>query len=494
MQDVVDILRGALASLGGMLLRTGGRFAFLLVAGNLYGAARFGTLAYTIVIVETLAAFSVFGFKRSLFPMLSGDEREGDPDREKIILNAIVLAFGLSLLATFLLMIFWRVIDLPVPDVPDGGWVRGFALVIPLIVLSDVLLAATRHHRIVRFEVFSRSIFEPWTLAAMAGLFFVLGFLEWGLLAAYFIALAAAFLVAAYGFSRLYNISDVANAGLSLRLIRGISFQSGPTALVDVLALLIRRIDIIFLWHFTTDAIVGAYHAAQHIASLVQKTRQIFDPILTPVVAQTGARKGARETGQQIGQICRWVLTLTLLQAILIGFYADFALEIVGDGMVAAAVALVILLVAEVIDGTLASAELPIVFQKPYLNLGLSALGVSVHITGCLLLVPRFGPEGAAFSLLIALTLLNAARIAVCRAGLGVTILSLGFLKPITAALIALLAGIGLDQWLGVQDGWMMALGAGAILAIYVLGLRMLGLSGEDRELISYLRGNRKAL
>ncbi len=480
LKDITDILKGALAAAGGFVVRSGARILFLLMAGNLYGAERFGMLAYAIAVVETLAAIAVFGQKRSLFALL---DEEG-ADQNAIILNALAVTAILSaVFALLLYAVFW-----PLIDMPAGGPYRGFALVIPLIALSDVMLAATRHKRLMRYEVIARSIAEPWTLAALTLGFYWGGFLKAGLMAAYFGALVVAYMASAWGFGRVYNLRRVLGARPSWRVARRIVIVSSPTAVVDVMALVFRRVDIFFLWHFSSETVVGIYHAAQHIAQLAQKTRYLFDPILAPIVSQTIARQDLANAGRQLSQVSRWVMTIMLLQVMLLAFYGGEILALVGPGMGAGALLLVIMVGAEMIDGVLGAAELPILFRQPKLNLVISLSGLIVHVAGCALLVPLLGGPGAAMSLMISLTVLNGQRLAAAHGLFRITLLRVSFLRPVAAAALALAAYFAAGEFMALDRGYGIVAGVLVLVVVYAGTLWRLGISADDRALLGYLR------
>lgn len=481
LKDISDILKGALAAAGGFVVRSGARILFLFMAGNLYGADRFGTLAYAVAVVETLAAIAVFGQKRALFALLDED----GADRNAIILNALVLTAVISLTLSLLLYaIFW-----PLIDMPAGGPYRAFAFVIPLIALSDVMLATTRHQRLMRYEVIARSIAEPWTLAALTLGFYMGGFLEGGLMAAYFGALVVAYLASAWGFGRVYRLADIATSGLSWAKVKRIISFSGPTAAVDVMALVFRRVDIFFLWHFTSETVVGIYHAAQHIATLVQKTRFVFEPILAPVLSQTLSRSGAGAAGRQLAQVCRWIFAILALPTLLLILFAAPVLGLVGEGMEAGAIILGVMLVAEAIEAALGSSELPILFRAPGRNMGLMLVAFAAHIAGCTLLIPLYGGLGAALSLLIGLSLLNVLRLGAVARLFGIYVLDRQFLKPIAAVALALGGGLFAESLAGDLDLiWAVGIQIAAMLLIYLAALKLLGISEEGRALIALLR------
>ena len=483
--DLLDVLRGALGALSGFVVRFGARISFLFIAGNIFGAERLGTYAYSIAIVETFAAIAIFGQKRSLFALLEKDAPAGSARESQLAFSAILLSLALSLMfACFLYFWGWQALamDNSTPFSPL------FAFVIPLIAVSEVFLSLTRHRRKIRYDVMARSITEPWVLTGLVVAAWALNMLDGGLLAAYFGALVASFAVSLWGLARLYHLPTILRAGTNAAYLRELSVFSAPTAAVDVIALAFRRVDIFLLGVLSSEAVVGIYYAAQNIATLVQKTRHIFDPILAPVVSQTMTRRGHDQAAKQLEQVCRWIFTILAIQVVLLGFFAGALLDLVGTGMAVGALALILMMVAEALDGSIASAELPIVYRHPRFNLGLSLVAFGVHVAGCYLLIPAYGVTGAAASLLISLGTLNILRIYFAQRLLDIWVLSPAYLKPAFAMGMTLGALILLDRYVDLHDALTWPIGVLLAFVVYLGMIKMMGISEEGRALVAQLR------
>jgi len=485
LNDLLDVLRGALGALSGFVVRFGARISFLFIAGYVFGAERLGTSAYSIAFVETFAAIAIFGQKRSLFALLENDAPEGGVRESQLAFTSILLSLGLSLVFSCFLY-FWGWQALGMDD--SSPFSPLFAFVIPLIAVSEVFLSLTRHRRKIRYDVIARSITEPWVLTGLVAIAWALNMLDGGLLAAYFGALVASFMVSLWGLANLYSLSAVLRAGTNGKCLRELSVFSAPTAAVDVIALAFRRVDIFLLGVLSSEAIVGIYYAAQNIATLVQKTRHIFDPILAPVVSQTMARRGHDQAAKQLEQVCRWIFTILAIQVALLGFFAGSLLELIGTGMAAGALALILMMVAEALDGTIASAELPIVYRHPRFNLGLSLVSFVVHVAGCYLLIPEYGAAGAAGSLLISLSVLNILRIYFAHHLLGIWVLSTAYLKPTFAMGVTLGSLLLADRYIDLHDVMTWPIGLALGFAVYLGAIKMMGISEEGQALFAKLR------
>ncbi|HXV74254.1 MAG TPA: polysaccharide biosynthesis C-terminal domain-containing protein, partial [Sphingomonadales bacterium] len=304
-------------------------------------------------------------------------------------------------------------------------------------------------------------------------------------------ALMAAFAFSLFAFGREYSWKRLLAAPFKTVFIRHVGVFSSPTAVVDAIGIAFRRADIIALSLFTPDAVVGIYYGVQNVATLVQKTRHLFDPMLAPVVSQTLNRRGNAGASEQLAQVCRWIFTLLCLQLALLAFYGAPLLSVIGPGFAAGALALVILLGAEAIEGTLASAELPLVFKKPWLNLALTATGFSVHVLGLSLLVPRFEMVGAGLSFLIAIALLNAARLVAVWKVFRIRLLEAAYLKPVLAGAGAFLALFYAGSYVNLASPWLVPFGLALGLGSYAGLFMALKPTAADREFVAYLKARR---
>ena len=486
-KDLTDVLKGAAASLAGFAGRTGARVFFLFFAGNFYGAVRLGELASVIAVIEILVMLGIFGFRRSLLEFLEGAKNKPG-EQYSMVKTALTVTFVIGTTLAVTLALVWDFIGLNMktPLYPL------FAFLIPFVAIMDVILTTTRFKRIIRYEVFARSLVEPWTLALAAITFYFLNIRESGLLLAYSASLIAAFLFALFAFHQVFDWKKLRAAEVKFSLVKKMMSFSGPTALVDAIGVAFRRADIIFLSIFSPDLIVGVYYGIQNLATIIQKTRHVFDPILSPVINQTLSQRGTKDVGEQLSQVCRWILTLLALQLAIMAFYSAPLLGLIGEGFAVGATALIIVLFAEALEGTLASAELPFVFKKPILNLVLTATAFGIHLVGLTYLTPRYGMVGAASSFLIALFCLNTLRLIFIKDKFDISLLAWRYLKPIIAGSLAYLALYYAGQYINLTVFYLVPVGIALGVTVYVAAFWAMGASQEDKDFVAYLRGRKK--
>lgn len=476
-KDFGTVVKGASAALAGFLVRVGGRIFFLIAAGRLFGGEALGVLATMAAVVETLAAIAVFGQKRTLFPLLEA-QRDNQAAFARIAATALAIPAGLGLAFTFFLVtVGWAILGLN-----SSNTALFFAAIVPVIALTDVMLALTRFGKRVRYEVWSRSIAEPWTLFALTLGLGISGLSADGLLFAYMGALLAALSVAILGFHREFGELSFEGAWPKAAVAAQILRVSAPTAAVDVVTLAFRRVDLFLVFSLAGGAAAGIYYAAQQVASLVQKIRHIFEPILAPVVAGALADDKAR-ANRLLSSTSRWSLILAAPMMAIIITFAEPILNLIEPGMAIGSGVLILLIFAESFEAIFAPAESLLVFKNAQTNLALNLTAFTILIAGCLWLVPDYGGLGAGMAFLASLLLLNVSRAGVVAVLHQARLLGPAHLKPALAAAGAYTVGymLPLDKSSGLGA---IMIGV-AVLVVYGILLWAFRIDDEDKSLWS---------
>jgi len=480
--DRHDLARGAGANYLGFIARIAPRALFLVLAGRFYGGAGFGAYTFGITVVETAAALSLFGMKRSLFRFMGESRARGEPV-DRAVANGIALAATAGLAATVLVGFF----AYPLADafgLPSAApHLAVLALALPLIVASDILLIAIRFTRRMRFEVAARSLVEPITLTvALLGLHGA-GMGDVALSVAYVLSLLAAAITTCAFFAHLFPAKTVLRTRLAWGELRGLVSFSGPTAGYELFLMLADKVDVLLVSYFGTPAAVGVYGMARQFATVTKKIRGGFDRILPAVLSESIAADDLTRADHQVAMVARWILTTQLGVVLVFGFFGGRIMGVTGEEFAAGALALALLMAADGVNGSIGIGELPFVFLRPWVNVWLGALLFMLTGGLGLILTPAHGVAGAAAAVLAAAVVANGARILASRRLLGLALVQANIVKPILAAALAAAALLALraalPPWLPLAQG---VQGVAVLLGSYLAGLMVLGLEPEDRE------------
>lgn len=484
--DFRDVVRGAAASLFGFGGRLGARVLFMLVAAQAFGAKQLGILGLVAAITEIAAAIGVMGMKRSLLDMLSERQEAGLAIAPRIK-EAFMIALGFGFLISAFLLFVWPLV---LPGQPAVWALLFFA--VPASIFIDICLTAIKFKRIVKWDVWSRSIAESWGLFLLALLFLGLGMQETGLVLAYAGSLFIAALVAAFGLISVFPLKSLMAARATVSAFPKIITHSVPVGVTDIGIMAVRRIDLIVLSIFVGPSATGLYFMVQQLVTIQQRLAGLFEPMLSPVIAQLHNRMDAKRIRANMIGICRWVFIIQLLIAVPMVVFGDYLLSLFNAEFFAGGLILTIILIAEVIDGTFISTETPLVFAKPRIPPTLLVMTLIIEVGLISLLSYLYGIEGAAIGFLIAICFLNAGRLWSLSKFLNIRIVNSTYVTPIFFALLMFGCLLAIRALVPPEQGIIIVAGVVINLVVFAYLIKTFALTKSDKILFRVL-GQRKS-
>jgi O-antigen/teichoic acid export membrane protein len=473
------LARGGRTNFFGFLLRLAARLPFLFIAGRLYGAESLGRFAYATMVVEFAAALALVGLKRGLAGEMAREDlgapvaRAGARDGHVLMdaaFTTLLLAAGATLVLALLPGLMF-----PGPEAPD---LPLFALMVPLIVLSDLTLAGLAYRNDFASQVRARSVVEPWTLTIVGT---AVGFTllkEEGLLIAYAASMAAACAWSLWPAWRMFGWPQ----GWRPSFSRARRMARANVALLgaDLVEWGSRRLDIFILGRFASAEVVGIYYVAQQLATLPQKLRTTFDPVLAPLLSRALRADRRAEAAGHIRQAGFWVLAFQLALVLWLSVFGVGWMGLFGPAFVIGASWMILLVLTEVAAAQGGLAEAALVYARPRWNLsaGLAALAFQGGLT--VLLAPRFGGLGAAAALFAAVGLLAVWKSVLLGRYLGTSVSTWrwSLLWAVVPALAVGFAALALlPEWAEL------AFGAPATLLVFGLVIWRVGFQPADRML-----------
>lgn len=483
-----DLLKGAAANLFGFIVRLGARLPFLFVVALLYGKEIFGQYLFAITIVETLTATILFGFKRSLFHFLNDDLHRNDRTGVyNTILTALMVCLGIG--AAIIIPVYvWKdfIFQLFPNDMAKGVFILLPAAII--YALAEILLTATRAARTMRYEVTAKSIVEPYILLIFSTGLYFLNYLYLGLFIAYWVMNISIFIYALYGFGKVYEKDIRIWRGISWNKVKSMTAFSAPTAAYDLIGVLTLRIDIYFLAAIVSPGALGIYGIALQIVTIVKKIRQSFDPILEPVISQTLKHSTIESVSKELSQVSYWIFSLQAMIFTLLIFYGNSLLGLFDATGENAALTLLILIGAIIIQGSFGLGELVFLYKKPTINPMLAIVILGLHASLCYFLTVKFGIVGTATSLLISYAVMETIRLVLIKYFFNIFPFRPTILKPIilSSVLFGYLTALSSFTDLHAISGFLLGI-IGGIL-VYFLAFFIIAQPQEKFILMKKLR------
>ena len=410
------------------------RFGYNLAAARLLGAEALGTYALVVAVMQVGEVVAIGGYDTGLLRFVS--QREGE-ERKEIIALAMKRTLLVALFAALLIAIFSR----PIASLLHGGELLRMTLLavvvaLPLSVMTTMSGFAIQAHQRLMPKVVATQIIVP-GIFLLAMLF---AHLLWGRESALSLPFVFAPLVAivwiAPRFSRMTGVglSDVLRA----RGNRELSKFALPLLAVSLFTMLSHWIDVVMLGLLTDVGTVGIYQPTARTSGLLRSVLLAFSGIAAPMIAGYYGRQdkaGVRDTYEMVN---RWIVTMVMVPFLLLALFPGEALSVFGKSFGAGSTALVLLAIASLLNAAFGLGNTVLAMsggeRLSMINqAGALVLQALLHW----LLIPRFGLNGAALSMLIVTVLLTLVRMAELRSLLGIPFLSVKLWKPLAAGVMA---------------------------------------------------------
>ena len=267
--------------------------------------------------------------------------------------------------------------------------------------------------------------------------------------------------------------------------------RSAPIALYGLINIGIMQLDVIMLGLHVgrvpgvTLETLGIYAAACAIAGGLRKVNQAFTPIFLPVVARQMARGDVRGAEASYGYLARWMLAILLPGIAVLALSGGAIMSVYGPAFARGSLWLAILGAACGLNAFVGLGELILVVSRPALNLTNSCVALVAAAGLNLLLIPAFGPLGAAMGMLVPYAIQGILRGVEMSWLLGWRWPWRALAKPWAAALIALPLAVAV-RFAGAGLAGQLAAGA-LYLVGYAVAWRVIGVDASDRDVLDRL-------
>jgi O-antigen/teichoic acid export membrane protein len=488
--DTKDIARGAFTNFLGVLARSL-NFAFYIFLGRIYGAKVTGIFILALATVDVVSKLGILGLDRGILTIGAKKHQEKDETGfYRSVAQALIIGFGATLLmvvginalAEFIAHRFYQQDELLTP-------LKTMSIGMFFWMVSAILLFTTRSVRIMKYEVYTKSLVEPLVLMIAAVAFYYISPGISGLSQAFLLSVVAGSVSSIYFFGKTFSFKKLFRQFFKLPGLLEVAKFATPIGFYDLLNLLLQRIDVFMLGRFAPSSQLGVYGIAQSIAFGAKKIRQSFDPILIPVISsryQEGNHEAIRLHYQNV---TRWILILNLAVLGLFVFAAKPALALFGKDFQGGDTALILLTSAVVLNGVLGVSELFILIDRPLINLMNTIGTIIMSIVLNLLLIPRWGMEGAAAAMLISYFVMNVARITEVIVLYRIHPFTMFHLRAVAASAVSLSIASILSFTPPVSDSLLLQFFTGVFYVIlYFMLLLIIGPANEEAEVAQRLK------
>lgn len=479
-----SVTHGAVATIGGTVLQKCIQFATNLLLTTSLGVAAYGVYSLGLRIYQMTGQFAHLGSNPALVRYIPA--YEDDRQRQRRILGlAYCTALVTSLLFAVGLIVSAPAIDVRLIDHSAFPPVlRLFAILVPINVFINLFSNLFRALELIEYQVLILRLLRPLARLLSVAVAFFAGYSVVGTVAAIGLGLLGVFLTAA----------TLSLARTQLRpSLRGLRSEARaffnyalPNSLASIGGLLRNRVDVLLIGFVLTPSAAGIYNIALFLTSFIALPLTSFNQLFPPIASKLYANDDIDELQVAYSSITRWIFSgALLLGAIELTFRSEL-LGLFGAEYARGELVLILFVFGQLLNAAVGSAGwLLLMTDHQYLValnswlLGVLNLGLSYYF------ILQFGLVGAALGTAGALGLINVCRVAELWYLEGLHPYSVRFVKPLAAALGAMVAMHGAGFVL--PSGAALAAGVPIGVAAFAGLLAAFGVEPDDKKLFGAL-------
>lgn len=468
-----------------------GIFTFLIA--RLLGGPALGLFGVAWAAMDLTSKFGTLGLDYSVITYVARHEASGNREASRNV-RRLALTYAVRGSVAVAIVGFALAISAPYtmgirPDLAQATAVMFLAA--PGVVIYRVCNGLSRGMKVMQHDFYSRGLTE--SLSTTVALLIAVG-LGAHLLAPELAAIAGTAASGTVAFVLARRLYGEPSSPSAAEGTAGLLRTSIPIAAYDLLNLSIMRIDVIMLGLFAgrvpsvSLGDVGIYAACVEVAGGLRKLGQAFTPIFTPVVAEHIGTGRLRQAEESYGYIARWMLAILLPATAIMTLSGGAILTIFGPDFSQGALWLAITGAACALNAFVGLGEIILMVQRPALNVINTTTAFVVAVALNLVLIPKFGPLGAALGMLAPYAIQGVLRGFEISRLLGWRWPWKALLRPWTAAVAALPAALVCRFFIVGLGG---EIAAGIVYAVgYLLAWWFIGLEPTDRAVLASLRSS----
>ena len=474
----------------GSLFGYGGQLVLGIFLTRLMGAEQYGQYKVAVIAGEMAAGFALLGLDCALvrFVALFASRRD-TPGLWGTLqvglgitaLLSLLIGSGLFVLATPLaLNVFHEPRLIPL--------LRLASLIVPISALTTALGAATMGFNKMQYNAGAKQIAQPLTRLILLIPLALLGLTAGKAMTAYIAGLIVTLALLSFFLNHLFSLKRPLKT--ARRDTKEIILFSLPAYFSSLISTFGPGLQTVLLGSLNTMATVGIFAVANQVSTASTLFNQSIGTASSPIVSELHGREDKKQMAHFYQTTAKWMFTVNLPMFLIVLLLSKPILEIFGEEFVVGSTALAILALANLViaaagisDGVLAMTG------NTSVKLANSVVQAVLSIGMCILLIPRWGAFGAAAAVLVSSTVIHLLLVVEVFVLFRMLPYTVGFLKPVTAGLAALVTGWLMHQLLQTDTHLALAaLNAIVILAVYASMILLLGLSPEDKAIFAQLQ------
>lgn len=401
--DLSTLLTSATLVLVGQVLYSVSKLGERLIIGRFLSPDAYGDVSIALAVTMVASTIALLGLRQGVPRYISRFEDQRAVRGAWV--TGLVIAGGASVAMAGVLVVGADALTDLLLEAPEAGaLIAVFAMAVPFVVGLEVGVGAVRGLENTIYRTYARDLLYPGTRLLVLVLFLAGGA---GILAAgyaYLVGAAVAFLAVHFLLNRLVPLVGAIETDVPEMLAFSL-----PLLISTLLSRLLTRTDTIMLGFFRPSFEVGLYSAAFPLASALVLVLSSFGFMYLPVASRLDAEDKRDEIDSIYKITTKWIFVLTFPAFLtLVVFSGDVLGATFGAQYTPASTALSILAIgffSRAAFGRSRETVSALGFTTYLLVTNVAAFALNVGLN--LVLIPRYGPNGAAVASAVSFVGLN---------------------------------------------------------------------------------------
>jgi len=428
------VLSGGVLVFGGKILALGFGFLTQLVMARLLSTSAYGNVILTIAVVNIFWTFSKVGVDEGMnrkVPEFKGSTAEF----RGVIKAGLLIPGSLAIFSSLLLFLLAPAISNRLFD--DTNLIvllRVGSLAIPLGVVTVVSTSIARGVLSAKPHTYVNQVIRPAGRFVFIGGLVAIGYQTVGAIVGHVLSYVAALAVALWFLYR-----KVPNPlKKSKPMYRDLLIFSLPLTVVHGMNFLIGNVDTFLLGYYLTSSEVGIYNIAFQLRNLLNVVLVTIGFLVPPVLATLETERQYKQLRDIYQFVTKWVVFLTFPLFVSFLFLPDLWIgSLFGNKYLLGTMSLFILGIGVFFSASVGvSGSSLVALGKNRIVMYTTAVSVAVNILFNILLIPRFGMEGAALGSTLSVVVLETLNVSVLYRQFSIFPISVRNLIPIAIAAI----------------------------------------------------------
>ncbi len=380
-------------------------YVYRIIVARYFGPEEYGLFSLSLMVVGFLVAVSALGLTDGLLRYIP--IYRGTKEKEKINYIFKISLFIVTISSIFSgFLLFFTSNFISVKIFHNAGlipYLKWFSLLIPITILANLFLTLLRSYEKIKWYSFIQNIAQNIMKVLFLALFILLGLKTNAIIFSYLLGILSmlilSYLVWKYTLTDFFTKTELKYEEKKEARKLLISY-SWPIIFIGFVGTVIYWIDSFVIGYFKTATDVGFYNAALPIAGLFNMASEIFLQLLFPLITKEYSKNNkelVKDLSQQVG---KWIFIINLpLLVLLLIFPVEIITLIFGKNYAVAATALRILAISSIFTSiSVLSSNLLLMAGKTRLILINAIIFTIINLVLNLILVPRYGINGAAIA------------------------------------------------------------------------------------------------